>query len=225
MIRRQIGGMKAPPPSRFRALALPLAGGLIFALAIGWWAYQWVGTRLTPGMASHGAPAPIQVGGPFTLVDGDGRTVRDSDFRGRFMLIYFGYTFCPDVCPTSLQTMADALARLDAGQVGQIQPIFISVDPERDTAKVLKDYPAAFDTRIIGLSGSPEAVAQAARGFRVFYRRSAPARAEPNDPHYTIDHTAMTYLMGRDGRYVSHFAHDATPEQMADGLRRALAAN
>ncbi|MDA8232989.1 MAG: SCO family protein [Magnetospirillum sp.] len=167
---------------------------------------------------SHHPGGGATIGGPFTLVDGDGRTVTDSDFRGRFMLVYFGYTFCPDVCPTTLGIIASALDKLTPEQRQRIAPLFITVDPERDTPKVVKDYAASFYPGMIGLTGTPEQVTAAEKAYKVYAAKARPT----SDGIYTVDHSSIIYLMGTDGRFLAHFAHGATADQIADGLRKVL---
>ena len=163
-------------------------------------------------------PVPLLIGGPFSLIDQDGRARSDDEFRGRLMLVFFGYTFCPDVCPLTLQQMADAVESLGR-DARAVQPIFITVDPQRDTPDVIKDYVGHFSDSIVGLTGSAEAIAQAARAYRVLYRTSAdPAK----DPNYLVEHSALIFLMGRDGRYLTHFNHDTPPGPMAEAIRRHL---
>ncbi|MBM3601320.1 MAG: SCO family protein [Alphaproteobacteria bacterium] len=157
------------------------------------------------------------VGGPFTLTDQSGRTVTDQTFRGKFMLIYFGYTFCPDFCPTSLQIMAEALEQI--GPVAdRVQPMLITVDPARDTVEQLASYVPSFGERMMGLTGTPEQIAAAARAYRVYYKK---AQIE-GLADYGMDHSSIIYLMGPDGRYLTHFSHQATPEQVAAGIRKHL---
>ena len=135
----------------------------------------------------------------------NGRSVTNEDFRGRFQLIAFGYTYCPDVCPTTLVEMAAILKQLGA-QAGRLQPIFITVDPERDTAQVLKTYTEFFDPRILGLTGSPALVRRAADNFRIRYAKVR----EPGAENYAIDHSAGMILLGPDGEFIRKFAF-ATP--------------
>ena len=160
------------------------------------------------------------IGGPFTLVNQDGETVTDADFRGRAMLIYFGYTYCPDVCPFSLQIMAAALDQLEPELRQQIQPILITVDPERDTVEQLAQYVAspAFPSGLVGLTGTPEQVAAAAAAYRVAYRRS---EGEAEDD-YLMDHSSIVYLMDAEGRFVDVFSHGADPQTMAERLQEFL---
>jgi len=163
------------------------------------------------------------IGGPFTLTDQRGREVADAQFRGRLMLVYFGYTYCPDVCPTELQNMSAALDLLGA-QAAQVQPLFITVDPQRDTVAQLADYMSHFHPGFLGLSGSPAQVAAAARAYRVYYARAkGTGKADdPKDDTYLVDHSGFVYLMGRDGQYITHFAPNSDPQKMADRIRQQL---
>jgi uroporphyrin-III C-methyltransferase len=162
------------------------------------------------------APQPAPIGGPFTLSDQSGKTADDTDFRGRLMLVYFGYTYCPDVCPTTLNRMMHAYAGLDAGQQAQLAPIFVTVDPERDTVPQMKDYVESFSPALIGLTGTPEQIAAIERGYHVYARKSGTGET------YTMDHSSIIYLMGKDGRFLRHFNGDATEQEIADGLKQAL---
>jgi protein SCO1/2 len=157
------------------------------------------------------------IGGPFELTDQNGNTVTDQTFKGKLMLIYFGYTFCPDACPTALGVMSASLDKLDMA-ADRVAPIFITVDPERDTQQVMKDYVSSFGPRMVGLTGTPEQVAKAAKAYRVFYQKQ-PGK-EPGD--YLMDHTVLIYLMDGEGKYVTHFGPDATPDQVAEELRKHL---
>jgi cytochrome oxidase Cu insertion factor (SCO1/SenC/PrrC family) len=159
----------------------------------------------------------VPIGGDFELVDQDGRVVTEEDFAGRLMLVYFGYTFCPDVCPTSLQTMGAALEQLgeDAGDVAFV---FVTLDPERDTVAQMKAYVSLFEPEPVGLTGTPEQVAAAAKAWRVYYR----LQNEGGDEDYLVDHSSFVYLMDRDGRYVAHFGHAAPPEEMVEKISQTL---
>jgi cytochrome oxidase Cu insertion factor (SCO1/SenC/PrrC family) len=158
------------------------------------------------------------VGGPFSLVDQDGKRRTDAEFRGRLMLVDFGFTNCPDICPLGLALMADALDRLGP-QANNVQPIFITVDPARDTPPVIKDYVAHFSDRMIGLTGTPEEIAAAAKAYRVYYKVHGDPATNPN---YAVDHSGFIYLMGRDGKFLTHFMHDTPPDRVADAIRRYL---
>ena len=165
---------------------------------------------------------PVKFGGPFTLVDHEGITRTDADFRGRFMLVYFGYTYCPDICPTGLQTMTDALDMLGAA-VKRVQPLFISIDPARDTVPELKQYLENFQPAILGLTGSEAQVRAVARAYKVHRRKVN--LSEPEDANdYLVDHSSITYLMGPDGGFVTLFPHGTEPEFMAEAIRRYLEA-
>lgn len=157
------------------------------------------------------------IGGPFELVNHEGRAVREEEFRGRLMLVYFGYTWCPDVCPTELQAMSGALDLLGA-DARSVAPIFVTVDPERDTPKVMADYRDHFHPSLVALTGSPQQVAAAAKAYRIFY---AKAKSERPD-EYLMDHSSFVYLMDRNGGYLTHFAPSTTPEAMAARIREHL---
>ena len=163
-----------------------------------------------------GGKGVASIGGPFSLVDDEGQTKTDKDFRGRYMLIYFGYTYCPDVCPTALQSMTQAMDQLPPESQAKITPIFITIDPERDTAKQLKAYVENFHPRLVGLTGTPEQIAQTARLYRVYFGRAKDEREESTE--YLMDHSSIIFLMNPEGEYVTHFTHATTPEKMAERL-------
>lgn len=158
------------------------------------------------------------IGGPFRLIDSEGRERTDAEFHGKLMLVEFGYTFCPDVCPLGLQLIADVLDQLGPAADG-IQPVFITVDPDRDTPEVLRSYVAHFSPRIVALTGSREAIDAAARAYRAYYRLGADRASNPN---YLVDHSAILYVMGRDGKYLGHFTHETPPDRVVALLRRHL---
>jgi cytochrome oxidase Cu insertion factor (SCO1/SenC/PrrC family) len=157
------------------------------------------------------------VGGPFSLIDATGKARSDSEFRGKLMVVYFGYTFCPDVCPADLLAITQALDALGPLADG-VQPVFITVDPERDT-KVLKEYVSAFHHSLIGLTGSPQEIRKVANAYKAFYVK-VPA-AQGGD--YSIDHTGVIYLMGRDGEYLGFMPPQTSPERLTEILRKYLA--
>ncbi len=180
-----------------------------------------VGLVLALASVSAGAaPDPLanRFGGPFTLTGEDGRRVRDSDFRGRFMLVYFGYTQCPDVCPTDLWAIGQALDRLGPLAVN-VQPLFVTVDPARDTADLMAEYAKSFHPNLIGLTGSEEEIAAVTRAYRVHRRK---VLRSPGDVDYLVDHGSLTYLMGPDGRFVTLFPHGSSVETIAAALRTYL---
>jgi len=158
------------------------------------------------------------IGGPFRLIDQHGKTVTDRDFRGRFMLVFFGFTHCPDICPAELQVMSASLDAL--GPKGEeVVPVFITLDPERDTPAVMADYLKNFGSAFIGLTGSPEAIAGVAKAYRIAY---AKFQDDEGASDYSIDHSALVYLMGKDGEYVTHFAYGTPAAKMAEALRRYI---
>jgi protein SCO1/2 len=164
----------------------------------------------------RGVTAPAAIGGPFQLTDQAGQTVTEKNLQGRPSLIFFGFTHCPDVCPTSLFEISEVL-RAMGGDADRINAYFVSVDPERDTASAMKDYLSSFDPHLKGLTGNPDAVAKVISSFRV-YAKKVPLK----DGDYTMDHTALVYLMDRDGKFVAPFNLKRTPEQAAADLKRYL---
>ncbi len=156
------------------------------------------------------------VGGPFALTDQNGRRRSDSEFRGKLMIVYFGYTFCPDVCPADLMAITQALDALGPAASG-IQPIFITVDPERDT-KLLAEYVSAFHKSLIGLTGSPEEIRKVANAYKAFYVKVPGARGD----EYAIDHAGVIYLMGRGGEYLGFMPPQTGPEKLIEVLRQYL---
>lgn len=152
------------------------------------------------------------VGGPFSLIDGDGKPVTEKSWPGKYLLVFFGFTFCPDVCPTTLAEMSETL-RLLGPEADRIQPLFVTVDPERDGPAEMKEYTSSFDPRITGLTGTRTQIDAVLKTYRVVALR----RGEGDD--YTMDHSALLYLMGPDGRLKQVFPHDLEPKAMADQLR------
>ena len=160
------------------------------------------------------------VGGPFTLIDHTGTSRTERDFRGKLLLIYFGFTYCPDVCPTDLHNIGLALDRLGA-EADKVQPLFVTVDPERDTPSHLAEYVPMFHPRLIGLTGDAAAIRAAADSYKVYYAKVPSERRD----EYTVDHTAFIYLMGIDGKYLGFFPPGTAPERIADILRQQTALN
>jgi protein SCO1/2 len=164
----------------------------------------------------RGVTAPAAIGGPFQLTDQAGQTVTEKNLQGRPTLIFFGFTHCPDVCPTSLFEISEVL-RAMGGDADRVNAWFVSVDPERDTGEAMKDYLSSFDPHLKGLTGDADAVAKVISGFRV-YAKKVPLK----DGDYTMDHTALIYLMDRDGKFVAPFNLKRTPEAAAKELKRYL---
>jgi protein SCO1/2 len=199
---------------RARLIAFIVAGFLIGALA---------GAALLLVTGPRGGQ-PVQssgtalVGGPFSLVGTDGKPVTDRDFRGRYMLIFFGFTHCPDICPAELQVIAQALKQL-GDKAKNVVPIFITLDPERDTPEAMGNYLKSFGPNFVGLTGSPEAIAAAAKAYRVSY---AKVEDKESAADYGVDHSALVYLMDPKGRYVTHFSYGLSAAQMAEKLGKLL---
>jgi protein SCO1 len=162
---------------------------------------------------SAGAAA---IGGPFSLVDQNGRTVTDQDLRGHPFLVFFGFTHCPDVCPTSLFEISEVLGKLGP-DAQKLSALFVTIDPERDTPAAMKDYLASFNSRLVGLTGDPAAIAAVAKEYRVYVKKVPLDHGD-----YTMDHTALVYLMDKEGRFVTPFNLKRTPEEAAADLRRYL---
>lgn len=172
-----------------------------------------------PAPAAGGVQLPqgLALGGPFSLVDQTGRAVTEADFAGRNLLVYFGFTYCPDVCPTELGTIAAAIDEM--GELGErVTPVLITIDPERDTPEALADYVSRFHPRMVGLTGTAEQVAAAARAYRVFYAKVQ----RPEMSAYLMDHSSFIYLVGPDGRVRTLFRPESTPEAIAQSVRAHL---
>ena len=166
-------------------------------------------------------PAPSRggetlIGGSFALTDTEGKRRSDAEFRGKHMLVFFGFTNCPDFCPTALVTISQALEKLGP-KAEKLAPLFITVDPERDTPAQLKNYAQNFDKRIVMLTGSAEDIAAVAKAYRVYYAKRPLEKGE-----YTMDHSAYIYLLGPDGKYLTHFRHGIQPDDLAKALAKQL---
>lgn len=191
---------------------IALVIGVLIAIAAGLWLSElMVGGSGGPGAVSSSGKA--QVGGPFTLVNDAGETVTDETFRGRYMLIYFGFTFCPDVCPTELGIMSAALDQLGE-KAEKVQPLFVTIDPERDTPEVMARYVTLFHPRLTGLTGTPEQIASIAKAYHVFYRKAE----DESSTDYTMDHSSIVFLMGPDGEYLKLFPPQTPPDKMAETI-------
>jgi protein SCO1/2 len=227
---------------------LSIAATIVALLAAGTTAWLWRQWQAPPQQAVS-TPA-FQLGGPFDLVDQNGNLRNAADFRGQYMLVQFGYTYCPDVCSVALDTMSralDILAERDPAKAQRVAPIFISVDPARDTVAVLKDFAANFHPRLVALTGTREQVARAATAYRIYFAKVADgpsdaaehAGQEPHDhgghdhggqgqgaaaaePDYLIAHSTVMYLMGPDGGYLTHFSHGSDSGNIAQTLAQRI---
>jgi len=198
---------------RLPLLVLPAL--LAAALVLGF--YLWRAGDDLPGLGRVIGTGTAQIGAPFTLIDQDGHRRRSADFAGRFLLIYFGYARCPDVCPTTLALMADALDKAGP-KASRIVPVFITIDPERDTPAVLKPYVRSFGPRFVGLTGDVKSITQVAADYRVYFRKHPLENGE-----YGLDHSNVIYLMGPDGKFVAYWDDTAVgPDQLAAELRARL---
>jgi protein SCO1 len=198
--------------------AMPAVSGRILAACLGLAALP--SCQKAPEAASAAAPlAGSSIGGPFELTDSHGKTVRWSDFAGRFRIVYFGYTYCPDACPTDVARFSQGLRKFEAEHPAlgaKVQPIFISVDPERDTPKVVGEFIANFHPRLIGLTGSPDQVKAAASAFKVFYEKGEPAKGGG----YMVNHSTVTYLFGPKGEPLAILPTDQGPDAVAAELAK-----
>jgi protein SCO1/2 len=194
-----------------RLAAIGLAAAVLVGSAALW---------LRPGGgAGIAGPGSVQIGGPFALVDPAGRTVTQASWPGRWLLIYFGYTYCPDVCPTELQVIATALDALGP-LATRVVPLFITIDPERDTGAQMGQYVKLFDDRLIGLTGTPEQIADVARAYRVYYAKVT----SKDSTGYLMDHSAFVYLVGPDGVLRALFRPGISAQDIAGAIRSLLSA-
>ncbi len=211
---------KVKEMSRFRfGIYVLLALGLVIGAVSVWSVYE---NRQSVRQAS----AVPELGGDFRLTDHTGKSVTQADYAGKYVLIFFGYTFCPDVCPTGLQTVASALDEL-GDDVDRVQPLFVSVDPLRDTPDVMAEYVDAFHPRMIGLTGTDRQIRDIAKAYRVYYAsgRDPDSKTPAADDDYLVSHSAFTYLMGPDTKFRFLFPHGTTPEQMSEKIRQTIAAD
>ncbi len=168
--------------------------------------------------ATRAATSPVTIGGPFTLSTPDGTTVTDQTYRGKWLLVYFGFTYCPNSCPTTLFEVAAALKRLGP-DAAQVQPLFITVDPERDTPNVMQQYTESFDPRIVGLTGTPQQIAAAAQEYGAYY---VPHRTGPGANDYVMDHSTYLYVIDPRGKFVRAFDTGTSGDGIADVLRELM---
>ena len=194
-----------------------IAASLAVVLVVVVTGVAWFLLRRGEPAGRAGLATGVSIGGPFSLTDHTGKAVTDESYRGQVRLIYFGYTFCPDVCPTELANLSVALDALGP-DIDKVQPLLISIDPERDTPEVLAEYAPLFHDKFVGLTGTAQQIEDIAKHYRVFYRRIE----DPEYTYYLMDHTSFTYLMGPDGEFLNMFAYGTDPEELADAIRRKL---
>jgi protein SCO1/2 len=201
--------MSTTRTSRGRSNGVAIVSGVFAVFLLGAGAMLWL---------TSAPPTAPAIGGPFSLTGGDGATVTEQDLKGRYALIYFGYTACPDVCPTTLQEIVRAMAALGA-RAEDIQPVFITVDPARDTPDAMAAYTKAFGGHILGLTGSAAAIDAVEKEFHVYAARR---RTGPNPGDYTVDHSSVLYLMGPDGRFLAPIRADEPGPAMAADIAKHL---
>jgi cytochrome oxidase Cu insertion factor (SCO1/SenC/PrrC family) len=197
---------------------LPSRQKLIFAFVMIILALVMAAIGLSLNSAGPNSTGTALIGGPFTMVNQNGETVTEKTYEGRYTLLFFGFTSCKDVCPTELQVMTAALNDLGA-ESDKITPLFVTVDPDRDTVDVMKTYVSAFHPRFQGLTGSGPQVAGIAKAYHIFYAK-VPNAADPTD--YAMDHASIIYLMGPDGKFLKHFVYTTDAKALAEGLKKVL---
>ncbi len=189
---------------------LPL--GLLGAIAL---AFLFLATQAPQQAADKETAQDVPIGGPFTLTDVQGVSRSDTDFHGQYLLLFFGYTFCPDVCPVTLQTLSTAVERL--GEKGRkVTPVFVTLDPERDSVAVMSRYLANFHPRFVGLTGTAEQITGVTKAYHVYYAKAG------EEADYLVDHSALVFFMGPDGKYLAHFRHSDSAEKIAEGMSRRM---
>lgn len=195
---------------------LPIVAALLLLCVAG---AVWLMTRNPPPSAGEGPLAGSDIGGPFQLVDQDGRSTTQDSFAGKYRLMYFGYTYCPDVCPTDMQKMAQGyrmFVKSHPERAEDVEPIFVTVDPARDNPEAVKQFVSAFDPAIVGLTGTQAQIDAVLKEYRVYARKQGAADASD----YLVDHSVVMYLMGPKGEPISFLAADASPEDIAQQLDR-----
>ena len=219
-----------------RAILILVVGGAVLAAVLGGlYLIRNESSQVAvtePAGKTFAEPGSVPIGGPFMLVDHTGRTVTETDFGGKYLLVFFGFSNCPDVCPTTLADIASALELL--GEDGDaIQPLFVSLDPERDTPQRLAEYVKAFHPKIVGLTGTPEQIAAVTKEYRAFYEKVSAAsyygketgaasdKSAPGN-EYLISHQGNTYLMSPSSEYLAHFTYGTKPEEIVETIRKAI---
>ena len=188
-----------------------LTGGLVSVL--------WISMNNGSGITAPQISGTALIGGPFELTDHRGQKVTDKSFHGKLMLVSFGYTYCPDVCPAGLQTISAALDQLGS-KSDELTPIFVTIDPERDNVKQLAEYVSHFHKNFVGLTGNDSEIKSAAKAYRVYYAKVK--EQENSDTDYLMNHSSIVYLMDRKGKYLTHFSFGTAPDKMAERISSYL---
>lgn len=186
---------------------------ILFAAFLSMWMLS-----LPVGMTASAETTATTIGGDFALTDQHGKTVKNTDFRGRVMLVFFGFTHCPDVCPVTLSTLAKTLDAL-GDKSKHVAAIFITVDPKRDTVPVLKNFLAPFNGKIVGLTGTPESIKKVSDAYKIYFSEN---EASKKDGSYVVDHSTIVYMMGEDGTYLRHFSYDVGEQDLANAIKEYL---
>ena len=198
-----------------RSALIPYVAAAAIIVAGGLWHLGDVAAHRGSETVATGDAANI--GGPFSLIDQNGIARTDRDYRGKYLLVFFGYTYCPDVCPTTLAVMKSALGMIGS-RADRIVPLFITVDPKRDSPEKLKTYLSSFGPRFVGLTGDERAIASVAKEYRVYYQ----TRPASNGGDYTVDHSGIVYLMDGNGAFIANYSLDTSPDAMAQDLLKRL---
>ena len=207
--------MKRTPTIAQISIMLIALGTIAVTAFVAW--QRIADTRTTKTVDGVGLSTAVKIGGPFALTNHLGKTVSDTAFKGGYLYIYFGYGYCPDVCPTELANMAATIDALGP-QADQVQPLFITIDPERDTTEFLAEYVTQFHPQFIGLTGSLEEIAAVAMSYRVFYRKAK----DENASEYLMDHSNFVYFMGPDGEFLTMFRGGTIPEALAETMTKYI---
>ena len=203
-------------PAQHRSPVLPILMIAMIALVAVAGVAIW---RIAGSGPANSAGSSVNIGGPFTLTDQSGLTVTDKSYDGEYRLIYFGYTFCPDACPTELGIMAQAIEEM--GPTGRkVQPIFITIDPDRDTVQQLKGYVPLFDKRLVGLTGTPQQIAAVAKEYKVYYAKADQPGVDTKS--YGMNHSSFVYLMDPNGKFLTVFSSDTDSDKMATEIKRYM---
>ena len=207
--------------ARIVRIAIASVFALLVAAAISWY----INTQMGAGARQVIQVTPTSfdtLGGPFTLTDHTGAEVTDTDFHGQYLMVYFGFTYCPDVCPTELSKMMQAVTLLPDDLAAQVTPVLVTIDPERDTPDALAQYVALFGPTLVGLTGTTDQINQIADDYNVYHAR---VEDEDDPDFYLMDHSVYTYLVGPDGRVRNVLTNRQTSEQFADAIRQAVEAD